>query len=199
MTTATPSAPAGPGADAFRFRWLDRLEPPEARKYLALFRRVLERDSTVGFPRPFDDATGEKIARDLDRDLREGRSHLLVAEGGDRFVFQATLVQNGSPNNRHLAGVFRAMVDPEVRGGGLMWRTLPHFIERCEALGVERVYLDVRAGCPAERAWKHMGFEVFGVLPGYAIVDGQSYDGVYMHMTVARGREIVRRAAAAAP
>lgn len=198
MTTPDTPEPARPAADAdaIRFRWLDRLEPAEAAKYLALYQRVLARDSTVGFPRPFDAATGEALARGLDRDLREGRCHVLVAEGRERFVFQATFVQSPSPNNRHTASIFRAMVDPGARGGGLMWQSLPFFLEKCAALGVELVSLDVRAGSPAEQAWKHMGFEVYGRLPGYSIVDGQSYDGVYMFMTVARGRELLHRAGA---
>jgi predicted GNAT family N-acyltransferase len=196
MTTSlTPSPPrSAAGASVFTFRWLDRLEPAAASKYLALFQRVLAQDTTVGYPRPFDAATGASIARGLDRDLREEKCHLLVAEDHERFVFQATLVQSPSPNNRHTAGIYRAMVDPSVRGGGLMWQSMPFFIQQCTALGIELVSLDVRAGSPAEQIWKHMGFEVFGRLPGYAVVDGQRHDGVYMYMTVARGIELMRQA-----
>ncbi|WP_224364188.1 GNAT family N-acetyltransferase [Hyalangium versicolor] len=177
----------------YQFRWLDRLVPEHAERYLGLYLRVLERDSTVGFPGPFEPAVGQKIVADLNRDLSEKRCHLLVADTGSSFLFQGTLIQSGSPNNRHMAGVFRAMVDPEVRGHGVMWRTLPAFISKCRELGVELVYLDVRAGSPAEQIWKHMGFKVFGVLPGYSRVDGQLFDGIYMYLSVAEAFEIARK------
>jgi RimJ/RimL family protein N-acetyltransferase len=177
----------------YELRWLDRLEPEHAERYLRLYLRVLERDSTVGFAAPFEPAVGQRIAEDLDRELRAGRSHLLVADTGKDFLFQATFIQSGSPNNRHLAGIYRAMVDPEVRGLGMTWRAMRPIISKCQELGVERVTLDVRAGSPAEQAWKHMGFKVFGVLPGYSRVNGQLFDGIYMSMTVAEGLEIARQ------
>jgi len=177
----------------YRFQWLERLEQAHAERYLKLFNQVLERDNTVGFPGPFDAAMGQRVVQELDRELRAGRAHLLVAEEGERFLFQATLVQSGSPNNRHMAGIFRAMVDPSERGQGLMWQTLPVFISKCQSLGVDLVYIDVRAGCSAEKVWRHMGFKPFGVLPGYSRVNGQSYDGIYMYMSVPEAAEIARR------
>lgn len=169
---------------SYQLQWLDRLEPEHAERYLGLYHRVLERDNTVGFPGPIDAETGQRLVRDLDRELRAGRAHLLVAGSEGHFLFQATLVQSGSPNNRHMAGIFRAMVDPAERGQGLMWRTWPVFISKCEELGISLVHIDVRAGSPAEKIWKHMGFKPFGVLPGYSRINGQSYDGIYMYITV---------------
>ena len=180
-------------APTYSFRWLNCLEPEHAERYLQLFLRVLQQDTTVGFPGPFDAATGQRVAQDLDRELRAGRAHLLVAEEGGRFLFQATLVQSGSPNNRHMASIFRAMVDPSERGQGLMWQTLPMFLSKCQSLGVELVTIDVRAGSPAEKIWKHMGCTPYGVLPGYSRVNGQSYDGIYMYMSVPQAIELVRQ------
>jgi len=177
----------------YQLRWLDRLEPEHAEHYLRLYLSVLRQDSTVGFARPFEPAVGQKLVEDLDRELRAGRSHLLVADTGTSFLFQMTFIQSGSPNNRHLAGIYRAMVDPEVRGNGMMWRAMLPIISKCKELGVEQVHLDVRAGSPAEQIWKHMGFKVFGVMPGYSRVNGQLFDGVYMYMSVAEGLEIARQ------
>ncbi len=182
-----------PGAAPYQLRWLDRLEPEHARRYLELYLRVLERDSTVGFPGPFDEATGQQLVQSLDRELRAQRAHLLVADTGERFLFQATFIQSGAPNNRHMATIFRAMVEPSGRGQGLMWQTLPAFISKCRELGVDVVTLDVREGSPAEQVWKHMGFKPYGVLPDYSRVHGKSYSGVYMYMTVSEGLEIARK------
>ncbi|MBZ4420145.1 GNAT family N-acetyltransferase [Myxococcus sp. RHSTA-1-4] len=182
-----------PGAPPYQLRWLDRLEPEHAKRYLELYLRVLERDSTVGFAGPFDEATGQNIVRHLDAELRARRAHLLVAEAGERFLFQATCIQSGAPNNRHMATVYRAMVDPSERGQGLMWRTLPAFISKFRELGVDVVTLDVREGSPAEQVWRHMGFKPYGVLPDYARVHGKSYAGVYMYMTTPELVEIVRK------
>jgi RimJ/RimL family protein N-acetyltransferase len=176
-----------------RFRWLDRLEPVHAERYVKLLNQVLEKDTTVGFPGPLDAATGQKVAQDLDRDLRAGRCHLLIAEDDEKFVFQSTVIQSGSPNNRHMAGIFRSMVEPSERGQGMIWQAMPVYIAKFQELGVETVWLDVRAGCPAEKAWKHIGFKQFGVLPDYSRVNGQSYDGVYLYILVREAVEILRQ------
>lgn len=159
--------------------------PPElGERWLRMLNRVVAVDTTVGFAQPLTPDQGRAVVAELDEQLRAGRVHLLLGEDDAGIVGQLQLVPNRSPNNRHVGWVYRAMLDPDMRGIGLVRVGLARLIERCRELGIEVLCMDVRKGTPGELIWRHLGFEVFGVLPDYSRVDGHSADGLYMHRRV---------------
>jgi hypothetical protein len=104
-----------------------------------------------------------------------------------------TLVPNGSPNNRHIGSIFRAMVDPELRTANLLPTACGHIVERCRRLGVETLCIDSRLGSRAAQLWQALGFREYGRLPDYARVGATRYEGVYLYQPV---DELARRVAA---
>jgi L-amino acid N-acyltransferase YncA len=170
--------------EGLRFLWLDAVDAQQAVRLAQLLNRVLEIDDTVGFPGPIPHEQALRVVADLDAAVRAGRSHLLLVENDERAVAQCVLVPSGSPNNRHVGWIFRTMVDPEMRQAGVVRLGMAHLAERCEALGIDVLCIDVRAGTPAEMIWRHLGFQVIGTLPDYARVRGKSHEGLYMYQTV---------------
>ncbi|ACY18649.1 GNAT family N-acetyltransferase [Haliangium ochraceum] len=165
--------------------WTDALDESQKTEIALLLNRVLEVDDTVGFPGPIPHERALTVATELDEAIRTGRSHLLVAKQGERFVGQCVLIPSASPNNRHVGWVVRSMIDPSMRLNGLVRRALPPLVERCDALGIEVLCIDVRVGTPAETIWRHVGFQPIGILPDYSRVNGKSSDGLYMYQRVA--------------
>jgi len=189
------TAAAGVDAIAARVAWswparIDAALRPELEAFLA---RVLAVDDTVGFPGPLAPAQAARVFDALDRDLAEQRSHLLVGRLDGRVVGQCTLVPNGSPNNRHIGSIFRAMVDPELRTANLLPTACSHIVERCRQLGVETLCIDSRLGSRAAQLWQALGFREYGRLADYARVGATRYDGVYLVQPV---DELARRIAA---
>lgn len=170
--------------EGLRFQWLDAVDEQQTVRLAHLLNRVLETDDTVGFPEPLSREQALQVVAELDVAVRAGRSHLLLVEDDERAVAQCVLVPNGSPNNRHVGWIVRTMVAPEMRRTGVVRLGMAHVARRCEPLGIEVLCIDVRAGTPAEMIWRHLGFQVIGVLPDYARLHGKSYDGLYMYQTV---------------
>jgi acetyltransferase len=170
--------------EGLRYLWLDAVDERQTVRLARLLNRVLETDDTVGFPGSIPHEQALQVVAELDAAVRGGRSHLLVIENDERIIAQCVLVPSGSPNNRHVGWIFRTMVDPEMRHTGVVRVGMGHLAEKCEALGIEVVCIDVRAGTPAEKIWRHLGFQLIGVLPDYARLRGESHEGLYMYQTV---------------
>jgi GNAT superfamily N-acetyltransferase len=170
--------------EGFRFHWPDAVDEQQRVRLARLLNRVLETDDTVGFPGPIPHEQALQVIAELDVAIRAGRSHVLVVENDERAIAQCVLVPNGSQNNRHVGWIFRTMVDPEMRRTGVVRLGMIHLAEKCDALGIEVLCIDVRAGTPAEMIWRHLGFQLFGTLPDYARVGGKSHAGLYMYQTV---------------
>jgi predicted GNAT family N-acyltransferase len=176
-----------------KLRWLDCIDKAMSERLLHLMNRVLQRETTIGFPGPLDSTAGHAVLSHLDDDLRSGRRHVLIAEKGSNLVGQVILTPHPLPNCRHLIELSRGIIDPSFRGIGLSLSAFREIAMKCEAAGCETIYLDVRAGTIAAELWKSFGFVPFGCLPDYARVDGHSYRGLYMSQKVASLKQQVKR------
>ncbi|HMG21894.1 MAG TPA: GNAT family N-acetyltransferase, partial [Kofleriaceae bacterium] len=189
----TPAANGDAIAARVVWSWPARIDGALRPQLEAFLARVLAVDDTVGFPGPLAPAQAARVFDALDRDLAEQRSHVLVGRLDGRVVGQCTLVPNGSPNNRHIGSIFRAMVDPELRTANLLPTACGHIVERCRQLGVETLCIDSRLGSRAAQLWQALGFREYGRLPDYARVGATRYEGVYLYQPV---DELARRVAA---
>lgn len=167
-----------------RLRWLTEVDARTASGISRLMNRVLERETTIGFPGPLDPAAGCSLMNNLGEDVKTGRRHVLIAERGETVVGQVILTPHHLPNCRHLVELSRGIIDPSYRGAGLALSAFEAIAAKCEELGNEVIYLDVRAGTLAAELWKSFGFVPFGKMPDYARVDGRRYYGLYMSQTV---------------
>lgn len=181
---AEPAIAPGSIAGRLAWSWPLRVDAELRPQLLGLLDRVLAVDDTVGFPGRLTATEADRVIDALDRDLGHQRCQALVARLDGRVVGQCTLVPNGSPNNRHLGSIFRAMIDPDLRTANLLPAACGHIVERCRALGVEILCIDTRVGSRAARLWQALGFQEYGRLPGYARVGATRYDGLYLYQRV---------------
>lgn len=178
--------------DEVELRWLTEIDNRTSEGLLSLLNRVLQTETTIGFPGPLDHSRGTELIRMLDEDVRAYRRHVLVATDKDCVVGQLILTPHSLPNCRHLIEVSRGVIDPSYRGTGLAFRAFEEVANKSELLGCEVLYLDVRAGTVAAEMWKSFGFTTFGLLPDYARVGGKRYKGLFMHQSVSDLRQRLR-------
>ena len=175
-----------------RLEWLRGVDSSTGDQLLCLVNRVLEEETTIGYPGPIDEQTGFEIMRQLGADVEAGRRHLLVAYKDGAIVGQMILTPNASPNHRHIVELTRGTIHPSFRGGGLPLRAFYEVARKCEELGREVICLDVRAGTHAAILWEYFGFKQYGMLVDYARVGDKKYQGLYMAQTT---EELKRRLA----
>ena len=58
-------------------------------------------------------------------------------------------------------------VRPEFRGKGIGLKLLQDFVARSKARGTAKIFLEMRAGNPAEHLYRDFGFQQVGLRPGY--------------------------------
>lgn len=186
-----------------RLQWLKEVTSGQATQILRLMNRTLEEETTIGFPGPLDEDTGQTLMRQLRADVEEGHRHVLVAMKGGLIVGQLILTPNSTPNHRHIVELTRGTIDPSFRGGGLVFHAFEEVARKCEELGREVICLDVRAGTMAAIWWQHFGFKPYGLLRDYSRVGEKRYQGIYLTQTCAelkeRMKEIRARATDVAP
>lgn len=176
-----------------KLRWLDEISNQTGDGILRVMNQVLKYESTIGFPGPLDAVSGQSIIANLNEDVKARRSHVLVAEQGDTVVGQVILTPHRLPNCKHLVELSRGIIDPSFRGAGLALSAFREIAKKCDEIGGEVIYLDVRAGTVAAELWKSFGFLPFGKLADYARVNGRGYQGLYMSQKVSSLKETLER------
>ena len=176
-----------------RLRWLDEITATTGAGILRVMNRVLRYETTIGFPGPLDPVEGEQLIANLNEDVKARRSYVLVAEQEDKVVGQLILTPHRLPNCRHLVELSRGIIDPSFRGTGLALSAFKEIARKCDEIGAEVIYLDIRAGTVAAEMWKSFGFVPFGKLPDYARVNSRRYQGLYMSQTVSSLKENLER------
>lgn len=176
-----------------KLRWLDEITPTTGAGILRVMNRVLRYETTIGFPEPLEELEGGQLIRKLNEDVQAKRSFVLVAEQEEKIVGQLILTPHRLPNCKHLVELSRGIIDPSFRGTGLALSAFKEIAGKCEEIGGEVIYLDVRAGTVAAELWKSFGFVPFGKLPDYARVNGHRYDGLYMSQSLTSLKENLER------
>jgi GNAT superfamily N-acetyltransferase len=171
-------------AHRVQLRWIDEIDERVGAGLLRVMNRVLEKETTIGFPGPLDLEAGNRLIADLDADVRACRRYVLIAERDGIVLGQTILTPHHLPNCKHLIELSRGIIDPLFRGAGLAQRAFQEIVRKCEEVGCEVICLDVRAGTMAAELWRSFGFVPFGVLKDYARVSGYVYKGLYMSQAV---------------
>ena len=129
---------------------------------------VLE-GASVGFILPFEREAALQFWRKLLPSFQAGARRLLVARREGRIVGTVQLLLDMPANGRHRAEIAKMLVHPSARRQGLA-RAL---MEAAEALARRHertlLLLDTVTGNPAETLYRSLGFQVAGVVPGYAL------------------------------
>ena len=156
-----------------------------------LINRVLEKETTIGFPEPLPRAQALALMAEMAAAVAGGEKHLLLFRAADGAIIGHVLfTQSALPNCRHIGEVSRVFIHPDHRGVHIIKRGLDAVLEKADEIGVENIQLDVRAHTPIHRLWQSLGFQAIGIMKDYARVKGQSFDGCFMYQSVA---ELKRR------
>ena len=180
-------------APHIKLRWLENIDEQTGTGILRVMNQALRNETTIGFPGPLDPALGQAIVANLKEDVEARRCHVLVAEEGGQIVGQLILTPHRLPNCKHLVELSRGIIDPSFRGAGLALSAFREVAKKCDEIGGEVIYLDVRAGTVAAELWKSFGFVPFGKLTDYARVNGHRYQGLYMSQSVSALKETLER------
>jgi hypothetical protein len=188
--------PARSAVADIKLEWLRKIGTRQARQIVSLMNRALEEETTIGFPGPMDSETGRRIMHKLNREVRAGSRHVLIAEKDGVIVGQLVLTPNATPNHHHMVELTRGTIDPSFRGGGLALLAFREVVGKCEELGRELICLDVRAGSRAAVWWQHFGFKSYGLLPDYSRVGNKRFQGTYLYQHAADLKQRVTELAA---
>jgi len=174
-----------------QWQWVDQLDGNLKAQITDLINRVLQRETTIGFPSPLDDREASELLAGLDESLKSGTKYLLIAKAGDQIVAHVILTPHPLPNCAHQIEVSRLVICPSFRGTGLLTQIAQKLVLKSEILGRSLMLLDVREGTLAHALWKSWKFKEYGRLPDYAKVNGKTYAGIFMYQYVSSLRAAV--------
>jgi len=140
-----------------------------------LLRDAVEGGASIGFVLPFAPGEVESYWRGVLVAQREGGRILLAAFEDEALIGSVQLALEPRANSRHRAEVMKLMVLRSHRGWGVGAALMAALLEAARASGRTLLLLDVRAGDPAERMYRGLGFAAFGRVPGHA----RSPDGAF--------------------
>ncbi|GMM92875.1 GNAT family N-acetyltransferase [Qipengyuania sp. MTN3-11] len=112
--------------------------------------------------------------------LSNTRALMIDCEGGDGTRTPSRVagfvLARRAPGEEELLLI---AVSPEFRNRGLGRRLLRQFNRSAKVLGAEKVFLEMRAGNPAETLYRSEGYEPIGRRRDYyTAVDGATFDAV---------------------
>ncbi|AFC86166.1 GNAT family N-acetyltransferase [Frateuria aurantia] len=112
-------------------------------------------------------------------ELEAGRRCLLVAELDGRWLGSVQILLGMPANQSHRCELAKMMVHPSAWRQGIGRRLLRAALDTARRHGRTLITLDTRQGDASEHLYRSMGFEVGGVIPGYAL----DPDGGKLHAT----------------
>jgi GNAT superfamily N-acetyltransferase len=152
--------------------------------------------AAIGFMAPMLDHDAAHFWRDDVRpEVARGRRIVFGALHGTEIVGTVQLLTAMPPNQPHRAEIAKMIVHPRARRLGIGRALMLHAIARAESLGKMLLTLDTRTGDPAAVLYASVGFEVAGVIPGFACdPDGAGlHSTTYMFCTIGAQRAVSPR------
>jgi GNAT superfamily N-acetyltransferase len=137
------------------------------RQLLDVWVEATNAGGSVGFtpPAPVDQVAAS-LAVALDA-VASGEEILGVVRTDDgRAVGMGFLVPRGGALGAHWRTVLRVMVHPSVQGAGAGRQVMEGLHEVARSMGLEHLYLSVRAGEGLEGFYGRFGYRVVGTHPG---------------------------------
>ena len=132
----------------------------------ALLVDAVDSNASVGF--------GAHLALDHARSwwqerLADERVTVLVERDTDGHVVGTVqLVRPATPNGRHRAEVAKLLVHRRARRQGIGERLLQRVDQEARQLGLTLLFLDTETESEGDRLYRRLGWEVAGVIPGFA-------------------------------
>ncbi|HMF07837.1 MAG TPA: GNAT family N-acetyltransferase [Thermoanaerobaculia bacterium] len=165
---------------------IERLAVPAGEKDLRALAEILvdavDSGAAVSFLAPLTRETARDWWREILSTSHSG-AIFLVARDQESIVGTVQLHPAWAPNQPHRAEVSKLLVHRRARGGGLATRLMQEIEEAGNRAGFTLLTLDAKAGGPAERLYRRVGWTPVGTIPGFALdPDGRTpHDAVIFY------------------
>lgn len=152
---------------------IEDISPPVLEDALPEFAELLHAcvhaGASINFvmPFPMEEARAFWLSKVMPP-LRSGGLVLLGARMDGRIVGSVQLDHDTPPNQPHRAELRKMIVHPDFRRRGIARALIAEIEQRAVGLGRTLITLDTRTGDFAEPLYRSAGFDVAGVIPGYA-------------------------------
>jgi L-amino acid N-acyltransferase YncA len=171
--------------NGFTLRWAKGFNEQEVNGIVDVMNAIIEQETIIGYTTKLDRETGAKMIGELGEEAAQESCHVLLGyDQAGTVQGMVILRQNKQPNCRHIAELSKGIIFPGSRARGLLRSALQEVAFKCQALGVELLTLDVRAGTRSEKLWRAVGFQAYGKLEDYARVNQQVHAGYFMSQYV---------------
>jgi ribosomal protein S18 acetylase RimI-like enzyme len=135
----------------------------------ALLNACVHAGASIGFVLPHTLADSRAFwETDVRPAVEAGKRLVLVAREGERVVGSVQLDRDTPENQPHRAEVRKLLVHPAWRRRGIARRLMVELEARARVLGRSLITLDTRTGDAAEPLYASLGYEIAGVIPGFA-------------------------------
>ena len=136
----------------------------------ALLHACVHDGASIGFILPFDTSDSDAFWTDNVRPaVARGSRLLLVFELDGAIAGAVQLDWDTPPNQAHRAEVRKLLVHPAFRRRGIARRLMQAVEDWARALPRQLLTLDTRTHDHAEPLYLSLGYQVSGVIPGYAL------------------------------
>ena len=150
-------------------RRLATLTPPQHQALAELLIDCVEGGASVSFMHPLDLPKALDFWARVAADAARGARALLVAEDERGIVATVQLVLEQPENQPHRADVSKMLVHRRARRKGLGAALMRAAEQLGRACGKSLLVLDTASG-DAERLYARLGWQLCGVIPGYALL-----------------------------
>ena len=158
-----------------------RLTPAEVREHLDALASVLEDcvagGASVSYMAPFshEDACG--AFEGFVADAEQGRRVILAAFADGALVGTVQVILAVPPNQPHRGEIAKLLVHRSARKRGIAQLLMAGAEAEARVEGKTLLVLDTVTGDAAERLYERLGWQIVGVIPGYALYpDGRPCD-----------------------
>jgi GNAT superfamily N-acetyltransferase len=161
--------PATASADRHAVRRLATVSEPQLQALAELLIDCVEGGASVSFMHPLAPATALAFWRRVADEAALGQRALLVAEDDSGLVGTVQVVLEQPENQPHRADVAKMLVHRRARRRGLGAALMKGAEQVARECGKSLLVLDT-ASADAERLYARLGWQLCGVIPGYALL-----------------------------
>ena len=133
-----------------------------------LLRDAVHNGASVGFILPVSDTELHRYWQRVATEIAHGEKHLLVRTEDGVIVGAVQMSLCTKANGMHRAEIQKLLVHSRCRRKGYGQDLMTAVEQLAIRLGRSLLVLDTEAGSPAQALYAQQGYQLLGVLPGYA-------------------------------
>lgn len=152
----------------------------------SLLQACVEAGASIGFVTPFSLAQAEAFWQRMAASQARGERRLLIVVENQAVIATIQVCLDMPDNGQHRAEIAKLMVAPDQRRRGLARQLMLQAENIAAAAQRQLIVLDTRTGDSAEQLYLSLGYQLAGVIPGYArAISGELCATSYMYKQLA--------------